>query len=153
MSHSEIAKWLAESGAVESGWWAQMVTVGYEQARGMRKVNERPDGFSLSVSRTMPFGLVAVSGAWTDPERRMAWLPESGKLEITTASPGKGARGRWADDGSRLIVAFSRKGDDRTQVVVQVERLKSESEVEPRREMWRSALAALQESLAAGQSA
>ena len=29
------------------GWWQQMVTVEYENARGKRKVHETPDGFQI----------------------------------------------------------------------------------------------------------
>src|SRR5947209_7683681 len=40
-THAEIARWLAEQEGV-SGWWAQMLTVAYEQARGRRLPHERP---------------------------------------------------------------------------------------------------------------
>jgi hypothetical protein len=44
-THTEIARWLAEQPGVSS-WWAQSVTVSYEQARGRRQRYQRPDGFT-----------------------------------------------------------------------------------------------------------
>ena len=41
--HPEIARWLVEEHGV-GGWWAQGVTVGYEQARGLRDPGQRRGG-------------------------------------------------------------------------------------------------------------
>ena len=38
-THAETAKWLADVEDVPS-WWSQMITVEYERARGLKKVNE-----------------------------------------------------------------------------------------------------------------
>jgi len=51
-NHTEIARYVnAELGV--DGWWSQSVTVGYERARGMRAQNQRPEGFEVSVSKTV----------------------------------------------------------------------------------------------------
>lgn len=51
--HQEIATWLVQDQGVD-GWWAQGVTVGYEQARGIRVPGQRQDGtFEVSVTRTI----------------------------------------------------------------------------------------------------
>jgi hypothetical protein len=50
--HSAIAAWVLEQGV--DGWWAQGVTIGYEQARGLRIPGQRSDGtFAVSASRTV----------------------------------------------------------------------------------------------------
>lgn len=51
--HKDIALWLREN-HIESGWWSQMVTVGYEQARGLRQKHEKPTGFDVGRSKTFP---------------------------------------------------------------------------------------------------
>lgn len=52
-SHPQIATWLHREHGVD-GWWAQGITVGYEQARGMRLPGQQPDGtFAAGVSRTV----------------------------------------------------------------------------------------------------
>lgn len=51
--HKDIASWLVSDHGVD-GWWAQSITVGYEQARGIRRPGQRQDGtFEASVSRTV----------------------------------------------------------------------------------------------------
>ena len=145
MSHKEIAAWLNEN-HIESGWWAQSVTVGYEQARGMRKRHERPDGFSVSVSKTISGAIGDLYSAWTDSAKRESWLPST-KLDYTTANENKNLRAKWPEDDSQLVVNFYDKGDSRTQVVVQLERLVNEEIVERRRKFWREALGRLAESI------
>jgi hypothetical protein len=51
-THTEIARHLSEEHGVP-GWWAQTVTVGYEQARGLCEKHQRPEGFSVGVSKTV----------------------------------------------------------------------------------------------------
>ncbi|WP_157002378.1 hypothetical protein [Agromyces laixinhei] len=51
--HQAIAHWLVTEQGVDP-WWAQGVTVGYEQARGIRLPGQRQDGtFEVSVTRTI----------------------------------------------------------------------------------------------------
>jgi hypothetical protein len=51
--HQAIANWLVAEQGVDP-WWAQGVTVGYEQARGIRSPGQRQDGtFEVSVTRTI----------------------------------------------------------------------------------------------------
>ncbi|MWB99005.1 hypothetical protein [Agromyces seonyuensis] len=51
--HGRIAARLADHYDVDP-WWAQHVTVAYEQARGLRRPGQRPDGtFEFAVSRTV----------------------------------------------------------------------------------------------------
>jgi hypothetical protein len=51
--HTRIATWLREAHGVD-GWWAQSITVGYEQARGMRLPGQLADGtFTASASKTL----------------------------------------------------------------------------------------------------
>ncbi|KQW06143.1 hypothetical protein ASC66_06265 [Leifsonia sp. Root4] len=52
--HSVIARWL-DANYPLGGWWAQGVTVGYEQARGIRNPGQRQDGsYEVSASKTLP---------------------------------------------------------------------------------------------------
>ncbi|GAA4371970.1 hypothetical protein [Agromyces bauzanensis] len=51
--HKDIAAWLSGEQGVDA-WWAQHLTVAYEQARGIREPGQRQDGtFEASVSRTV----------------------------------------------------------------------------------------------------
>ncbi|MGN8048989.1 hypothetical protein ACTJKO_04820 [Curtobacterium sp. 22159] len=53
IGHAAIAAWLVQQGV--DPWWAQGVTIGYEQARGLRIPGQRSDGtFAVSASRQVP---------------------------------------------------------------------------------------------------
>lgn len=45
MSHKEIAEYLYRRRGVPDCWWSQMVTVTYEQSRGLREKHQRADGY------------------------------------------------------------------------------------------------------------
>jgi hypothetical protein len=123
--HKDVATWLVTEHRVDP-WWAQNVTVAYEQARGIRQPGQRQDGsFEASVSRTVDLGtadalraLAAVVGQELDVEplslnltakHPTARFPlESGEYVLATASPlanGRSSIGlTWGKmaDGSRL---------------------------------------------------
>jgi hypothetical protein len=144
--HREIAAFLTHKQKV-GPWWGQMVSVSYEQARGLREKFQKCDGeFSASCSRTMALPMAKAYAAWTDEKLRKRWLP-NGKLEITTATPGKYVRGKWGT--SRLSVGFISKGAARTQVAVDHEKLGSSKECAKMKSYWFDALNRLQEILEA----
>src|SRR5690348_2978016 len=62
MAHKDIARLLSRKYGVPD-WWSQMVTVGYEQARGLRAAGERADGFAASASRTVQADLARLYDA------------------------------------------------------------------------------------------
>ncbi|WP_157432245.1 DUF4287 domain-containing protein [Agromyces italicus] len=52
-THKAVAAWLVAEHGVDP-WWAQNVTVAYEQARGIRRPGQRQDGsYEASVTRTV----------------------------------------------------------------------------------------------------
>ena len=71
-----------------------MLTVGYEQARGLREVHEKTDGFSANKSRTFPFAVEELYAAWADEERRVEWIGSSRHVLRTATAP-KSMRISW----------------------------------------------------------
>src|SRR5882672_3317104 len=65
LAHRDIAELLAGK-YVDSGWWAQMVTVMYERARGLRELHQTADGFVANVSKTFNSSLDQLYDAWKD---------------------------------------------------------------------------------------
>ena len=65
MTHQQIAAHLDEHCGV-GPWWTQMVAVNYEQARGLRDKHQKPEGFEISVSRTIAAPVGKALKAWTD---------------------------------------------------------------------------------------
>lgn len=146
MPHKEIAAYLRDEQNV-GPWWGQMVAAAYEHERGIRERFQKCDEeFSASGSRTIAAPIAKAFAAWTDEKVRRRWLPD-GKLEITTATPGKYVRGKWG--ASRLSVGFYGKGAAKTRVAVDHGKLASSKESAKMKTYWFTALNTLQEMLEA----
>ena len=145
MKHKEIAAILHDDLGCPP-WWSQMVTVGYEQFHGMREKHERPGGYSISRSRTIPVTVEELYRAWGDPRRRARWLKES-KLTIRRATPNKSIRITWSDGETNVEVMFYPKGAGKSQVSVQHDKLATAKDGEKMKAYWGAALDRLVESL------
>lgn len=143
MTHKQIVVFLADNYAV-GAWWQQMVTVTYEQARGLREKHEMPEGYQISRSRTLAAPLDRVYSAWADASQRARWLPEA-EFTVRKATPDKGLRATWIDGESALDLRLTAKGDQKTQVTVQHYRLQSAEQGEEMKRYWSEALDKLEE--------
>jgi len=144
MTHKAIAKLIATRHKIPE-WWAQMVTVGYERARDMRKVNETLSVFRTSVSRTLDAGKDAAFDAWDDAKTRAAFLKE--KVDFSTRNPGKNLRFTWKV--GRVEVRFVVKGPKKTQVTVDHTGLEKESDIGRSKARWTEAMDKLGKTLGA----
>jgi hypothetical protein len=146
--HPEIARWLVEEHGV-GGWWAQGVTVAYEQARGLREPGQRRGGlYEVNASKTVAVPVERLYEAFADPTLRGRWLP-GGALEVRTARPGKSIRANWEDGSTRLLVAFTARGEAESQVAVTHERVPDSATADKLKAFWRERLAALKQLLEA----
>ena len=140
-SHTEIARYLNEEEGVP-GWWAQTVTVSYERAGGLRDKYEHADGYAVGASKTIAFSVDELSSAFLDAGQRRRWLPGT-SMRVRTATPGRSARFDWENGSSRVNAYFTAKGDSKSTVAVQHERLADAEEAERMKRFWRERLAAL----------
>lgn len=139
LSHKEIASLLYTRYGVPE-WWCQMVTVGYEQARGLRAVHQTVDGFSASVSKTINAPLSALYRACADEAARTKWLGRK-KYTVSKQTPNKSLRMGWAKDGAtRVDIELYAKGNAKSQIVVQHSKLPGADDVEKMKTYWRGAL-------------
>jgi hypothetical protein len=145
MEHRAIATLLYEKHKVP-GWWAQMVTVEYERARGMRDVHQTTQGYVANVSRTFDAPVAQLFRAWTDAAARRRWLGNA-RLTITSATPGKYVHIKCGD-GTRVDVGFNSRGKTRCQMAVQHSKLGKARDVAAMKKYWGAALDRLKESLA-----
>lgn len=138
MPHKAIASMLSEKYGVPP-WWSQMVTVGYEQARGMRQAHQRSDGFSASATRTMQATLDRLYGAWADPKLRELWM---GKAPVTVrrSTDGKSMRITWAAGESSVDVNFYPAGEGKSRVQVEQGKLPDAKVREEQKSFWGGAL-------------
>lgn len=131
-------------------WWSQMVTVGWERARGLREKHQRPDGYSISGSRMIAAPVSDVYQAW-QLKRVAAWLPDAEKPPFTvrTAIANKSMRITWSDGKTNLEVMFYPKAASKCQVTIQHGKLPSAAAGKRMKAYWAGALDALRDSLQA----
>jgi uncharacterized protein YndB with AHSA1/START domain len=138
MPHKEIAKLLSEKHDV-GPWWSQMVTVVYEQDRGLRDRHEKPEGYQIGVSRTLNVPLSKLYQAFATPRGRDSWLNEEG-LVVRKATANKTMRVTWKDKKTSLEIYFTDKGAHKSQVVVQHSKLPDARTAAKMKTYWTKAL-------------
>ena len=80
MDHKEIVALTAGPGGISNGWWQQSVTVGYEQARGLRVVGQTSGAdFQIGVQKTLPVPSDVAWALLSERPGRDAWL---GKTDV-----------------------------------------------------------------------
>jgi hypothetical protein len=146
--HPEIARWLTEEKGID-GWDAQSVTVSYERARGLRAVGEKADGFSVTASKTVAVPVGRLYDAVVDASVRERWLPDADLRERTATKP-KSARFDWGDGETRVIVGFEDKGEAKSVVALEHERLPDADDAERMKAYWREQLTVLKSQLEGG---
>lgn len=163
MSHKEIVVLLREQGGVESGWWQQMVTVGYERAKGLRVEGQTAEvGFEIGVTRTVPLPPGEVWRRLTGPEGVRAWLGDAPALRFEVGeayhlADGTTGEVRVAVAGGRLRITRRPNGyprattvqlrvtpkGEKTVVAFHEEHLPNAEEREARRAQYRAAIEAI----------
>jgi uncharacterized protein YndB with AHSA1/START domain len=147
--HKKIAEFVHKEFGCD-GWWAQMVTVGYEQAKGLRVKHQTPAGFNASASKTIGVPIATLYKAWTDPKVREKWLVGAKKMVIRKATPNKSMRITWTDGTTHVAVGFFPKGAGKSQVAVEHSKLDGVKAVEMMKKCWKGALDKLESQLTNG---
>ncbi|HEY9421380.1 MAG TPA: DUF4287 domain-containing protein [Thermoanaerobaculia bacterium] len=137
MTHREIAAHLGKEHGV-GPWWRQMVTVSYEQARGIREKHQTSSGWQASANRTFNVPVSRLFEAWCDEEQRRLWLPVAA-MTIRKATPDKSLRITWGD-GSNVDVNLYPKGDAKSQVSIEHGKLPGAEAVAESKGYWKQAL-------------
>jgi hypothetical protein len=140
-THTEIARWLSTEHGVP-GWWTQTITVGYERARGLRAPGQRPDGWSVSATKTVAVPVERLFQAFHDDTVRERWLPGA-DLRLRTATAPRTARYDWEDGSTRVVVGFDAPAPDKSRIAVQHERLPDADTADEMKAWWRERVAEL----------
>ena len=135
--HREIAAKLVEWGV--EGWWAQTITVGFEQERWGRQPGQRADGtFNASASKTINAPNERVFDLVIDEAQRATWLPD---VELTARTMTRPGTARFElPDGSRLSAWLTPKGTEKTLVAISHEKLPDAETMGLRKEFWKTRL-------------
>ncbi|WP_306367474.1 hypothetical protein [Nocardiopsis sp. CC223A] len=139
-THKEIAAHLVREQGV-AGWWAQSLTVAYEQERGMRAPGQRRDGYSASASKTVRAPMEEVFAALSKKDVRERWLAGPG-LTVRSDNPPKRVTADLGD-GTRVVFYLTAKDPDRVSVAVEQSRLAGPEAVAEAKESWRERLGRL----------
>ena len=142
MPHKDIALMLSRQFSVPD-WWSQMVTVGYEQARGIREAYQNAEGYSANASKTVTAALNQLYDAWNDPAMRARWLPDA-PVEVRRSTDGKSMTMAWTIGDSRVNVGFFDKGEGKSMVQIEHAKLKDSAAVMRQKEYWQDALNRMQ---------
>lgn len=145
MTHQEIANYLHTKHSVPP-WWTQMVTVTYEQQAGSRDKHQRPDGYQISVSRTINVPVSELYKSVANEKTRNAWLDQEDLL-VRKSTPNKSMRATWSDGKQSLEFNFYPKGDTKTQIVVQHSKISDAKNAAKLKTYWSTALDRLRQSL------
>jgi uncharacterized protein YndB with AHSA1/START domain len=95
--HRATAIWLHESHGL-SAWWSQTITVRHEQERGLRDKHQRPDGYSVSVTRLVAASAARTFDALTQPADLSRWFTRGAQANVEVGgsySNQDGDRGRF----------------------------------------------------------
>lgn len=138
MSHKEIVRHMHEEYQISS-WWSQIVTVTYEQKKGLRKKHERPDGYSISISKIVSVPINVLYEFWNDDSKGGKWLIQGG-LNFRSRNLNRNLHLNWIDANTSVDVNFYHKGQDKSQVVVQHNKLSSLAESEKLKYYWKAKL-------------
>ena len=140
LDHTAIARLLVERWEVEE-WWAQGVTVAYEQVIGRRVVGQSCDGdFSASASRTVPGTPTQVRDRWdafmTDARRDGLGLEEPSLSDTATWRYWRAA----VADGSRVSVNITAKDPGRSTLGIEHKGLESSEGRAAWKDAWKQVL-------------
>jgi uncharacterized protein YndB with AHSA1/START domain len=162
--HKEIVAHLErEHPEVDSGWWRQSITVGYEQARGKRAAGETAAGFQVGVQRSVAANareawelITSRPDLWLgegasvafDEGERYEVPPRKGALgatgEVRVVKPGDRLRMTWQPEGwpapATLQLTLSESGSGKTAIQAHLEKLPDAEAREAIRKRWREAL-------------
>jgi uncharacterized protein YndB with AHSA1/START domain len=165
-----MARWLRDEHEL-SAWWCQMVTVMYERARGLRKVHERPAGYSIDVSRTVRTTARKAFDAMATTDGQSAWFTTRAVVELRVGGRYENADGdsgeflrverpkrlrfTWNNrrhaPGSVVEYVVSPLGDGRVRIGLTHAKLAREKDAKDLKEGWSRALDSLRAWLETGE--
>lgn len=148
LSHSDIATLVHEAlvGKTDNpGWWAQNVTVAYEQYIGRRVPGQSNDGsFEVSVTKTLIGTKEDVFALWAEAHgEAKEFRGEAVKNVRTSTTP---VRLYWRcdfADGSSFAIATEQKDPSRAMIAATHTKLKSEADKEQWRQYWKELISKL----------
>lgn len=135
-SHNAIATWLVAENGVNP-WWAQNITVDFEQHNGRRRPGQRADGtFEVTASRRVPGEQADALARAVDSVSAAIGRPAS-----SIHASGKYFSARWKlDDGTSVTASVPPSSGGKSTVALTFVGLASEEAMPGAKELLRNAL-------------
>ncbi|HEX2418243.1 MAG TPA: hypothetical protein VHJ83_09010 [Micromonosporaceae bacterium] len=112
----------------------------------LRQPNKQSHGgFATNITRIVAVPVERLFEAFVDESLRDRWLSDA-KLRVHTAEPPNSLRADL-EDGTRIVVGFTAKGEKRAQLALVHEKLPGSRAVAERRAYWQEQLAVLRQLL------
>jgi hypothetical protein len=144
--HPETVRLLREEHEVD-GWWAQSITVAYEQERGLRVPGQKLDGtYSITASKTIDVPVKKLFDAFNDKRVRNRWLGNY-ELSVRTVRPGKSITADWENGSTRLTISFDPKSKVKSQVALAHEKIAEAPQADELKAFWRERMIELKSML------
>jgi hypothetical protein len=142
LSHTEIASRIFDTGKASS-WWAQSITVAYEQYIGRRVPGQDHKGaFTAAVSKTCAGTMDEVLARWAG---FMAKRKELDGIRVSR-EPEQSVTEKWRywrcglNNGTRVNVTIGPKAPGKALLAIQHEKLETTDDVERWRLFWKGLL-------------
>jgi uncharacterized protein YndB with AHSA1/START domain len=140
-------------------WWVATINNLYEAHKGVIEKDGRGKGFNICVTKTISAPLDKVYEAWTDPAALSKWFGANTQATVADGGTytnddgdtgafkrvrrGKDLRFTWenpAHQPSMVDVTFTDKGNGKTYLLVNLDRVQTRSEADGLRHGWGSAV-------------
>jgi len=140
LTHKDIYEITGKTKKLEAlgEWNRNLLTTSYEWSRGLKERGEKKDGIEISVSKTVNVPIDILYQSFTNNDTRKKWLKN--KIVIRKATENKSARITWSDNITSLSVDFYSKPNNKSQVVVQHQKIASASEASELKLFWQRIL-------------
>lgn len=152
LNHHEIATKVFEQldGKLENpGWWAQAVTVAYEQHIGKRVPGQQSDGsFQASISRATKLEMKELMGKWESfaaNDKEVLTMIE-GEVRVGGTQKRMSWRAK-APDGSAIIILSEPKAGGSASIVLQIMSVKTQRLSAEAKAKWAQVLSRFMEKL------
>lgn len=140
LNHAEIAKLVDKK--IHDSWWAQNITVAYEQQSGRRKPGQREDGtYEASTTKMINEEPEVLIEKWTKYVNNDISIKNKLASEPKVSKTPK--RHSWKAElknSNKAFVAFEKMDSGKTQISVMEQRIKTENELKASKEFWKKSL-------------
>lgn len=146
-------------------WWTSAIAVEYERERGVKEKDGRQKGYFICSTKTINAPVEKVYAAWASADALSKWFgegtqakiedggtfsnPDGNKGEYKRVRENQDLRFTWngAEDESLVDVQFQDKGNGKTGLLVNHDRLQTRAEADGVRAAWAEALNRLKATL------